>query len=122
MAGSTLVTTATDSDTLAGLNCSTDEIAKYDGSGWVCATESSGGISYSNLYTVSNTGTNSVSALCLNSSDIVLHGGCDSTAQTNNTLLVNKAVNPTNINAASGWVCQDQSTGTVTTTATCLSQ
>ena len=32
MGGSTIVTIATDSDTLDGLNCSTDEIAKWNGS------------------------------------------------------------------------------------------
>lgn len=33
---------ATDSDTLAGLSCSTDQIAKYNGSAWGCGTASAG--------------------------------------------------------------------------------
>lgn len=35
--------TALHTDTLAGLSCTTDQIAKYDGSKWVCATMSAGG-------------------------------------------------------------------------------
>jgi hypothetical protein len=33
-----------DDDTLAGLSCSTDEIAKWNGSAWVCAADDSGAV------------------------------------------------------------------------------
>lgn len=33
------VTTATDQDTLAGLACATDEVAKWDGAEWMCAAD-----------------------------------------------------------------------------------
>ena len=33
----------TDADTLGGLNCAVDQIARYDGSAWVCADSAGGG-------------------------------------------------------------------------------
>jgi hypothetical protein len=38
-----VVTTTTDQDTLGGLSCSTNQIAKWNGSAWVCATDATGG-------------------------------------------------------------------------------
>lgn len=40
VAGQDIVTTATDSDTLAGLSCSTGEIAGWNGSAWTCVSDS----------------------------------------------------------------------------------
>ena len=37
--GANIVTTATDSDTLAGLSCSTGEIAGWNGSAWTCTSD-----------------------------------------------------------------------------------
>lgn len=34
-----------ESDTLSGLNCTTDQIVKFDGTNWVCASQSAGGVS-----------------------------------------------------------------------------
>ena len=81
MGGSTIVTTATDSDTLAGLNCSTDEVAKWNGSQpqWqtmLGVVVPAGGLSYSAMY--QRTAASGVVAQQLNVmmlDDILISGG-----------------------------------------------
>ena len=120
--GSNIVTTATDSDTLAGLNCSTDEIAKYNGSAWVCATESSGGgsggLSYTAMYEVTATSSSTPFAQCNDNDDILISGGCNST-QTQ--IWASYPEGATDSSSASGWKCYAGNVS-VTATAICLTQ
>ncbi len=118
MGGQAIVTTATDADTLAGLNCSTDEIAKYNGSAWVCATQSGGGgLSYGSMYERTATGTGTPFAQCDDNDDILLHGGCDAGAGLEKSF----PVDATNSGAQSGWKCYAGNVS-VTAYAVCLSQ
>ena len=81
MGGSTIVTTATDSDTLGGLNCSTDEIAKWNGLLGQVADDAgsggSGGMSYSAMYQRTAASSGSPTAQCDDADDILISGGCD---------------------------------------------
>ena len=119
--GSNIVTTATDSDSLGDLNCSTDQIIKYNGSAWVCTDDTS--ISSSTIYSTStftNTDTNGyyiAEAYCNDANDIVLSGGCNSNSS---AIMINIGINPTNSSQVSGWRCQ--ATASVTAEVVCLTQ
>ena len=103
--GSNIVTTATDSDTLGGLNCSTDEIAKYNGSAWVCATESVGagaGLPYTAIYQRTATSSGTPFAQCDDNDDVLLHGGCNSSAV---EIWGSYPESTTDSTTRSGWKC-----------------
>lgn len=123
MNGSTIVTTATDSDTLGELNCSTDEIAKYDGSDWVCASESGGGsgggsLSYSAMYQRTANSSGSPTAQCDDADDILISGGCDC-PQTQ--IWSSYPINAVDSSSVSGWRCYAGNVS-VTAYAICLTQ
>ena len=118
--GQTIVTTGTDADTLGGLNCSTDEIAKYNGTAWVCATQSGGngtGLSYAAIYEETVTSASTPTASCNDNNDILLYGGCDAAAGLEKSF----PVNATSDASVSGWSCYAGNTS-VTAYAVCLTQ
>ena len=114
--GSAIVTASTDSDTLGDLSCSTDQIAKYDGSAWVCADNTpSGTLSYASMYQITeSTGSNPRIAYCNDANDILLYGGCS----VGTTISSTHPIDPTSDTQISGWSC-DGGSG-ITAYAVCL--
>ena len=121
--GSTIVTTATDADALGGLNCSIDEIAKWNGSAWACASDESGGsggggLAYGDIYEVTATSSGTPFAQCNDNDDILVSGGCHC-PQTQ--IWSSYPEGAADSATQSGWKCYAGNVS-VTATAVCLTQ
>jgi hypothetical protein len=121
--GSAIVTAATDTDTLGGLNCSIDEVAKWNGSDWACSTDESGssgggGLAYGAIYEATAASSGTPFAQCNDNDDILISGGCNS-AQTQ--IWGSYPVGAADSTTQSGWKCYAGNVS-VTATAVCLTQ